>query len=100
MMAASKLIRPRPSRLKITSISKEPVKKMPMNAEGKPAITSSMALRNTWPYSTRGRLRPLALAVTTYCLLISSRKLFLVSKVMVAKLPMTSAVIGSTRCQK
>jgi len=38
----------------MTSISKDPVKKMPMNADGKPAITSSMALRNTWPYSTRG----------------------------------------------
>ncbi|MNH38706.1 hypothetical protein D3C72_2130710 [compost metagenome] len=99
-MAASKLIRPRPSREKITSISSEPVKKMPMKADGKPAMTSSMALRNTWPYSTRFGLRPLALAVTTYCLLISSRKLFLVSKVMVAKLPITRAVTGRTRCQK
>ncbi|MNT58312.1 hypothetical protein D3C72_1957390 [compost metagenome] len=100
MIAASKLIRPRPSREKITSTSSEPVKKIPMKAEGKPAITSSMALRNTWPYSTRWLVRPLALAVITYCLLISSRKLFLVSRVMVAKLPITSAVTGSARCQK
>ena len=27
----------------------EPVKKMPMNADGKPAMMISMALRNTWP---------------------------------------------------
>ena len=72
---------------------------MPMNACGKPATISSMALRNTWPYSTRCSPAPLARAVTVYCLRISSRKQFLVSMVRLAKPPATMAIVGSTMCQ-
>ena len=71
---------------------------MPMKAAGKPATISSIALRNTWPYSTRRSPAPLARAVTTYCLRISSRKQFLVSIVSPAKPPTTRAVVGSTMC--
>ena len=38
-----------PSSEKMVSISSEPVKKAWMKAPGKPAMISSMALRNTWP---------------------------------------------------
>jgi len=44
--------------------------------------------------------KPFARAVTTYCLLISSRKEFLVSMLSVAKPPMTIAKIGNAKCQK
>ena len=70
-----------------------------MKAAGKPATINSMALRKTWPYSTRASPAPLARAVSTYCLPISSRKAFLVSIVSPAKPPMTSAMVGSTMCQ-
>jgi len=43
---------------------------------------------------------PFERAVTTYCLLISSRKEFLVSMVRLAKPPTTSAVTGSMMCQR
>jgi hypothetical protein len=49
LIAASKPSRPSPSSEKITSISSEPVNRMPMKAAGKPAMTISMALRKTWP---------------------------------------------------
>jgi hypothetical protein len=42
----------------------------------------------------------LALAVITYCFLISSRKLFFVSSVSVAKAEMVEASTGSVMCQK
>ncbi|MNP56092.1 hypothetical protein D3C76_1507900 [compost metagenome] len=93
-------MRPRPSREKITSISKEPAKNTLMNAWGMPDTTNSIALRNTWPYSTRRSLMPLARAVTTYWRVISLRKEFLVRIVSVANPPITSAVTGNTRCQK
>ena len=48
------------------------VNKIPINALGKPAMTMSMALRKTWPYNTFFCVNPLARAVVTYCLLISS----------------------------
>ena len=89
-----------PSSWKITSINKAPVKRMPTKAAGKPAITISMALRKTWPYSTRRSVRPLARAVSTNCLFNSSRKLFLVSMVKVAKPPMVNAVKGSAKCHR
>ncbi|MNY31381.1 hypothetical protein D3C86_1655430 [compost metagenome] len=71
-----------------------------MNAAGKPVTSGINALRNTCFQSTRRSARPLARAVSTYCLRISSRNAFLVSMVMTAKLPTTDAVIGSTRCQR
>lgn len=40
---------PSPSSEKMFSINSEPVKKAEMKAPGKPAMTISMALRNTWP---------------------------------------------------
>ena len=49
LIAASKPSRPIPSSEKMISISSEPVKKIDTNAAGKPAMTISMALRNTWP---------------------------------------------------
>ena len=48
-----------------------------------------MALRKTCPRARARSARPLARAVSTYCLRISSRKEFLVSIVSVAKLPTT-----------
>ncbi|EGH47310.1 hypothetical protein PSYPI_35605, partial [Pseudomonas syringae pv. pisi str. 1704B] len=51
-------------------------------------------------YSTRRSLMPLARAVVTYWRVISLRKECLVSRVSVAKPPMTSAETGSARCQK
>ncbi|MGC4002198.1 MAG: hypothetical protein QM811_03240 [Pirellulales bacterium] len=42
-------MRPRPSSEKTFSISSAPVKKAQMKAPGNPAMTISMALRNTWP---------------------------------------------------
>ena len=86
--------------MKIVSIRSEPAKNAPMNAPGKPAMTISMALRNTCPYSTWCSVSPLARAVITYCFLISSRNEFLVRKVVVAKADSDMAIIGSTRCQK
>ena len=74
------------------------MKSTPMKAAGKPATTISIALRKTWPYSTRRSVRPLARAVSTYCLWISSRKEFLVRKVSVVKPPITMAPIGSAMC--
>ena len=59
-----------------------------------------MALRKMWPYSTWLLLQPLARAVSTYCLRISSRNEFLVSSVMVAKADSAIEMIGSVRCQK
>ncbi len=70
-----------------------------MNAAGNPATISSIALRNTWPYSTRVSDAPFARAVTTYCLRISSRKQFLVRIVRLANPPATRAMVGSTMCQ-
>ena len=89
-----------PSSEKITSISKFPKNRMPTKADGKLAITISIALRKTWPYSTRRSVRPLARAVKTNCLLISSRNEFLVSIVNVAKPPTVSAATGSTMCHR
>ena len=71
-----------------------------MNADGKPVTKGIIALRNTCFQSTLSSLKPLALAVITYCLRISSIKEFLVSMVITAKLPNTDAVIGKTKCQK
>ncbi|MNT71787.1 hypothetical protein D3C72_2103130 [compost metagenome] len=93
-------MRPRPSREKITSISRDPAKNTLIKAWGMPATTNRIALRNTWPYNTRRSLNPLARAVMTYWRVISLRKAFLVSRVMVAKPPITKAPTGSTRCQK
>jgi hypothetical protein len=44
--------------------------------------------------------QPLARAVSTYCLRISSRKQFLVKIVSIAKAPIPMAISGSVRCQK
>ena len=71
-----------------------------MKAAGKPVTMGSKALRNTWRPSTWRSLRPLALAVTTYCLRISSRKAFFVSMAVTAKLPATMAVTGKVMCQR
>ena len=84
----------------MTSVSSEPVNKMPMKALGKPAIMISMAFRKMWPYSTRRSLKPFARAVTTYCLVISSRNEFLVRSVRPANPPITSEKMGSAKCQK
>ena len=96
----SKPSRPSPSSEKIVSISSEPVKKAEMKAPGKPATMISIAFRKTWPYSTLRSVSPLARAVVTYCLRISSRKEFLVSSVVVAKAERDSAINGRVRCQK
>ena len=64
------------------------------------AITINIELRKTWPYNTRFGLKPFALAVSTYCLFISSRKEFFVNIVKPAKPPMTIDVTGSTMCHK
>ena len=45
-------------------------------------------------------LSPLALAVRTYCLRISSRNAFLVSMAVTAKLPNTMAMTGSVMCHR
>ena len=76
------------------SISNDPVMNMPKKALGKLATMISMALRKTCPYNTRRSVSPLALAVSTYCWLIWSRKEFLVSWVRAANPPMTIAVTG------
>ncbi len=71
-----------------------------MKAAGKPVTSGISALRKICFHSTRRSDRPLARAVSTYCLRTSSRKAFLVSIVTTAKLPTTDAVIGSTRCHR
>ena len=71
-----------------------------MNAAGKPVTSGISALRKMCFHSTRGCDRPLARATSTYCLRISSMKVFLVSIVTIAKLPITRQVSGSVRCQK
>src|ERR1700676_1369945 len=53
-----------------------------------------------WLYSTCRSLQPLARAVITYCLRISSRNEFLVSNVMVAKAPSAIEISGRVMCQK
>ena len=58
------------------------------------------ALRNTCFQSTCRSLKPLARAVSTYCLRISSRNEFLVNTVVTAKLPSTMAMMGSVMCQR
>ena len=42
----------------------------------------------------------MALAVSTYCFFISSRKLFFVRSVSVAKDEIVSAITGNVMCQK
>ena len=59
-----------------------------------------MALRNTCRHSTVRSSTPLARAVSTYCLRISSSTEFLVRIVITAKPPSTIAVTGSAMCQK
>ena len=71
-----------------------------MNAAGKPAIDQQHRVAEDVAVEHAALVRPLARAVSTYCLLISSRKQFLVSIVSVAKPPITSAVIGRAMCQK
>ena len=51
----------------ITSIKSELENKIPTKAEGKPAITISIAFLKTWPYKTLFSDNPLDLAVITYC---------------------------------
>ena len=85
---------------KITSMKSDPVKKMLMNAAGKPAMTRSIAFLNTCLRRTFLSVSPFARAVMTYCLLISSRNEFFVRNVRVAKPPIVSATMGRTRCQK
>ena len=58
------------------------------------------ALRNTCLYSTCFSLKPLARAVSTYCLRISSRNEFFVSTAVTAKLPSTMAMMGSVMCHR
>ena len=84
----------------MTSMISDEPKKILMKAAGKPAITISIALRNTWPYRTRASDKPLAFAVVTYCLLISSIKLFLVNSVRVAKLAIVVAITGNVMCHR
>jgi len=48
----------------------------------------------------RRSVRPLALAVMTYCFLISSKKLFLVKSVNVAKAEIVDAATGNAMCQR
>ena len=67
LRAASNPKRPSPFREKITSISSEPVNKMPIKAAGNQAMTISIALRNTCPYKTLFSVNPFARAVITYC---------------------------------
>ena len=81
-------------------MSKEPVKNAPMKAAGKPVTMGISALRITCFHSTWFSGRPLARAVSTYCLRISSRKEFLVSMAVTAKLPNTMAVTGSAMCHR
>ncbi len=71
-----------------------------MKAAGKPVTMGMSALRNTCFHSTCRSLRPLARAVITYCLRISSRNAFLVSMAVTAKLPSTMAVTGRVMCQR
>ncbi len=72
-----------------------------MNAAGKPVTISGIsALRNTCFHSTRRSDKPFARAVSTYCLRISSRKVFFVSIVMTAKLPTTDAITGNVMCHR
>ena len=81
-------------------MSSDPVKNAATKAAGKPVMIGIIALRNTWRQSTRRSSTPLARAVITYCLRISSSTEFLVRMVMTAKPPITMAVIGSVMCQK
>ncbi|MNP83390.1 hypothetical protein D3C76_1823200 [compost metagenome] len=73
---------------------------MLIKVAGKPAITSSMALRKMCFHRMRSSLTPLARAVTTYCLRISSRKAFLVNMVRAAKPPITVASTGRVMCHR
>ena len=71
-----------------------------MKAAGKPVMIGISALRNTCFHSTLRSSSPLARAVSTYCLRISSRNEFLVSMAVTAKLPNTMAVTGSAMCHR
>jgi hypothetical protein len=79
---------------------KEPVKNEPMKAAGKPVTKGIKALRITCFHSTLFSLKPLARAVNTYCLPISSKNAFLVSMVVTANAPNTLAVMGMAMCHK
>ena len=71
-----------------------------MKAAGKPVTMGMSALRNTCFHITWRSLKPLARAVVTYCLRISSKNAFLVNMVVTAKLPSTIAITGSVMCHK
>jgi hypothetical protein len=58
------------------------------------------ALRKTCRHITVRSLAPLARAVRTYCLWISSSTEFLVMMLITAKLPRIMAVMGRTMCQR
>ena len=70
------------------------------NAAGKPVMIGINALRKTWRHSTLRSSTPLARAVITYCLRISSSTEFLVRMVITAKPPITIALMGSVMCQR
>jgi len=88
-----------PSRENSVSMSSDPVKKAPMNAAGRPVMIGIRALRNTCFQRTFFSGTPLARAVSTYCLRISSSTEFLTSMVITANPPTTMAVTGSAICR-
>ena len=99
-MAASNPSNPSPSKENITSISRDPVNKILMNALGNPAITINIAFRKTCRCKIFFWLNPFDFAVITYCLLISSRNEFLVNMVRLAKPAMAMDKTGSVICHK
>ena len=71
---------------------------MAMNAPGNPAIIINIAFLKTCPKKTLFSDNPFDRAVITYCFLISSKKLFFVSRVSVAKLAIVAASTGKVIC--
>ena len=63
-------------------------------------MSGKRTLRKTCFQSTCRSLSPLARAVSTYWRRISSRNVFLVSSVLIAKLLTTAAVTGNVTCQR
>lgn len=89
-----------PSREKSVSINRLPLRNAPTKAAGKPVRSGIIALRKTCFQSTSRCGAPFARAVSTYCRPISSRKVFFVRMVTIAKLPTTDAVTGKAICHK
>jgi hypothetical protein len=96
---ASKPSRPSPSSEKIVSISSEPEEERRDEGAGEAGDDDQHRVAEHMAIQHLRSVSPLARAVITYCLRISSRNEFLVSSVRWRR-PHRQAISGSARCQK